>query len=77
MSETAIDTEEAFLTSLRRSMQRELTEALEPAIKEAIAKIEKDMRERLGSLVIRTLDMNYSVVQDSRELRITVRKEPR
>jgi len=67
--------DELFIHSLRNSMQAELTKALEPMIQTAIAEIEKDLRKKLGVMVIGLLEKSYSVMQDRQELRITVRKE--
>lgn len=67
--------DELFIHSLRNSMQAELTKALEPMIENALAEIEKDMRKKLGAMVISLLEKGYSVMQDRQELRITVRKE--
>ena len=64
-----------FIDAIGRAMQDELTKALEPMIRESIDKIEKDMRERLGLMVIRLIETSYSVQQDRQEILITVRRE--
>lgn len=64
-----------FLKGMRDALQTEMTKALEPAIKNAVAEIEKDMRERLGAMVIRLLEKHYEITTDRDKLVIVVRRE--
>lgn len=69
--------QEAFLASLRAGLNKEMVAAAEPIVKEAMAAAEREMRKRLGEMVVGLLATQYSVMRDGRDLLIRVQMEPK
>lgn len=77
MSVGGIINEEAFITSLRKTLNKEMLEAAEPVVKEMLAAAEREMRKRLGEMIVGLLATQYSAYRDGRDLIIRVQMEPK
>jgi glutamate racemase len=75
MALTSFINEEHFVRTLREHLSKEMIEAAEPVIKEAMAQAEREMRKRLGSMVVGLLATHYNVMRDGRDLLIRVQME--
>jgi len=74
MPSTFIDSDK-MLDSLKKQMSEEMMAAAEPAIREAVEKAEKAMRQRLGEMFISLLTYHFSVERMGNDLRIVVKHQ--
>ena len=75
MASVNIFNKKGVLECLKNEMNEELIKVAQPAIDEALAKIEKDIKRKLGSMVIGLLDNYMEVESDRQTLRIVIKKE--
>lgn len=64
--------QEALLTHLRDALTKQMQEAAEPALKEAIERIEKAMRQRIAEMVVAMVRTEIDVFRDGRNLLIRI-----
>lgn len=57
---------------LAPALDAALLEAAEPLIQDALAKVEKRLRERVGAAVLTLLEHGYDVSRDEQRIVITV-----
>lgn len=63
-----------FAKHLHGALNATLEEAAEPMIKEAVAKFEQQLRAKLGSLLIATLQQNLRIYERENTLVIELRQ---
>jgi len=73
---TTLINSDAAVELLRDKLNEGLLAAAEPAIKKAMEDIEKELRKRLGEMLISVIDSSYAVERFGTDLRITVRRTP-
>jgi formate dehydrogenase maturation protein FdhE len=71
MAESWIN-QDAMLRSLMANLNAEMQKAAEPVLRKAVEEAEREMRKRLGALVVGLLEHEFSVERFGHELRITV-----
>ena len=65
-------TESLMLDSIRATLNDAMKEAAEPVIKEALVKIESEMRERLSACLIRMLEGKVDLLRNQHQLHIII-----
>lgn len=65
-----------FCRHLKEVMNEELIAAAEPVIAEAIAKVEVELRKRLGTMLIAMIDQNFTMDRIGPDLRIVIKQNP-
>ena len=71
MKTNFIDTE-AFSKYLLQNINKQMLEAAEPILQEALKKLEIRMREKLATNIISLIEQNYSVERCGNDIRIMV-----
>ncbi len=56
-----------------RDLNKQMLEAAEPIVKEAVAKFETEFRAQLAHKVLSTIQSNYSVERMGQDIRIIVK----
>lgn len=74
MSSTWINTDN-MMRGLKERMNLEMQAAAEPVIRKAVEDAEKEMRKRLGAMVVALIDNNFSVERMGNDLRILVKHD--
>lgn len=70
--------EQRLYDAMLREMQKELNGIAEPIIKEALERIQSELRRRMGSMTLGLLQSSYSIRTMGHDLHITVHvKEPK
>ncbi len=69
-----IDTD-VFLQVMRENINKDLLRAAQPVLDEALESIEKELRKKLGSIVISMIDSNFNIDRHGSDIRILVRQE--
>ena len=63
----------AFVAQIRDELNQQMIEAAEPVIQEALADIEKKMRQKVAATVVGMVEHSYRVDVSGGDLRITVK----
>lgn len=71
MAQTLINVD-SFLAELKQRMNEEMLRAAEPAIKKAVEEAEREIRVRLGAMVVSLLDRSFMVERRAEQLVIVV-----
>ena len=67
------DPVKGFLQGLAPALCREMTNAAEPLIKEALKGIEDQLRKRVAEMACAIVESSYVLERDGLDIRITVR----
>lgn len=70
----SIINEQAFIDHYHAALNEAMMKAAEPIIEEALAEVERTMREKLAASLISVMDTNVSFETFGRELRILIAK---
>lgn len=76
MDLTAFIDEDRLRASLAKIMADEMMEAAEPIIQQAVKDAEKEMRRRLGAMIISQIDSNFDVTRSAQDIVIRVKHIP-
>jgi len=75
--ETGFVDPDRMLKSLQEKMNSEMMAAAEPVIKKAVEEAEKEMRRRLGAMVVGLIEQSFSIERFGSDLRIHVKIDRR
>jgi hypothetical protein len=70
--ETSIFNDEKFLLYIKEKMNHKMEQAAEPIIKEALKKIEEEMRKELAANLISFMDSSFAVERYGQDIRIII-----
>ena len=68
---------ENMAKALKEQMNKEMLEAAEPIIQQAVKNAEKEMRFRLSAMIVSLVENRFDVFRDGRDICIKVLSIPR
>lgn len=65
--------EELFVKQMRATLNEQMIQAAEPLVKQALGKVEVEMRKRLAEMLVSAVSTSYSLERDGRDIVVRVR----